>query len=94
MDEMVQILKYFYKELLILLVLGYILYRYLSRKSKPEKHTVEEITEEKYTAEIDDDIPKEKIIGIIIAVIAIIILVVAMYYLVPMLLDSILPKDN
>lgn len=89
------LLEYFYKELIILGILAFLLIRYLSKKSKKKSLVIDEKEEEvEYVAEIGQDISKEKLVGILLIVGSIIILVIAMYYLMPMLLDYILPKDN
>ena len=95
MDRIIMLLEYFYKELIILGILAFLLIRYLSKKSKKKSLVIDEKEEEvEYVAEIGQDISKEKLVGILLIVGSIIILVIAMYYLMPMLLDYILPKDN
>jgi len=89
------LLEYFYKELIVLCIVIFFLIRYLSKQSKKKSLVIDEKEEEvEYVAEIGQDISKEKLVGIFLIVAALIVLVLAMYYLMPMLLDYILPKDN
>lgn len=89
------LLEYFYKELIVLCIVIFFLIRYLSKQSKKKSLVIDEKEEEvEYVAEIRQDISKEKLVGIFLIVAALIVLVLAMYYLMPMLLDYILPKDN
>lgn len=95
MDRIITFLEYIYKELIILGTIIFLLIRYLNKQSKKKNLVIDEKEEEvKYFAEIGQDISKEKLIGILLIICAIIILAIAMYYFVPMLLDSFLPKNN
>ena len=89
------LLEYFYKELIVLCILIFFLFRYLSKQSKKKSLIIDEKEDDvEYVSEIGEDISREKLVGIFLIVGAIIVLVLAMYYLMPMLLDYILPKDN
>ncbi len=95
MDRVILLLEYFYKEIITIVVLAFLLIRYLSKQSKKKNLVIDEKQDDvEYVAEIGQDISKEKLIGTLLIIVAIVVLVIAMYYLVPMLLDYILPKDN
>jgi hypothetical protein len=94
MDNIIQLLKYFYKELIVLAIILFFFLRFLNKQSKKKKVVIEDTVEEQSFAENRNDIPREKLIGILLIGVSVIILVLVMYYLMPVLLDNILPKDN
>ena len=94
MDRIIMLLEYFYKELIVLCIVIFFLFRYLNKQSKRKNLVIDEKENVEYVAEFGQDISREILVGIFLIVAAIIVLVTAMYYLMPMLLDYILPKDN
>jgi pilus assembly protein TadC len=95
MDRIIILLESFYREIIIIVVLVFLVFRYLSKQSKKKSLVIDEKEAEVgYVAKIGQDISKEKLISILLLVGSIIILALTMYYFVPMFLDSVLPKDN
>lgn len=88
------LLQYFYKEIIIATILTIILFRFFYLNVKKKDKISVDVKQEKDIIKSVETISKEKLLGIVLIIGSIIILGIVMYYLIPFLLDYILPKDN
>lgn len=94
MEQVMLLLKYFYKEIIVVIILIVILIRlfYSNTKKKNKLNTDEH--NKKHSIKTIETLQKEKLLGVLLIVASLIVLGIVMYYLIPFLLDYVLPKDN